>query len=188
MAQVKQNLVTSGLSGGIEKKIVLKHYGDITVVTAFPDMSNVKLTESQKKENSRFKDAMAYARSQMADPVAKAEYQAKAKGLQRAINMAIADFYHPPKIKSIDLALFHGRRNDPVTIKVVDNFKVVKVTVTMLDQRGITVESGDAREIHLWHWEYRLKGNYSSGEQLIINASVWDKPGNKTEAEENTSF
>lgn len=29
MAKVKQNLVTSGLSGGLEKKIVLKYYGDI---------------------------------------------------------------------------------------------------------------------------------------------------------------
>lgn len=135
-------------------------------------MSNVKLTESQKKENNRFKHAMDYARSQMAGPVAKAEYKAKVKGLQRAINMAIADFYHPPAIKSIDLALCHGRQNDPVTIKAVDDFKVVKVTVTILDKQGIIVESGNAREIHLWHWEYRLKGNYSSVEQLVIKASA----------------
>lgn len=124
----------------------------------------------------------------MADPEAKAEYQAKAKGLQRPHNMAIADFYHPPKIKSIDLALCYGRQNDPITIKAVDDFNVVKVTVTILDLKGITVESGDAREIRLWHWECRLQGYYSSVEQLIIRASAWDKPGNKVELLENTRF
>lgn len=181
MAHVSNNLVVQGMSGSLEKKILLKHYGNITLVTAFPDRSMVKITDSQKKENGRFRAAMAYARSQMADPVAKAEYQAIAKGLQRAHNMAVADFYHLPEIKSIDLAQCNGHTNDPVSIVAVDILKVVKLTVAITDASGKLVESGDAQKTGRWNWEYRLTGNYSTVEHLTVKVKAWDKPGNSAE-------
>jgi len=181
MARISHNLVVQGMSGGLEKKLLLKHYGNITIATAFPDRSKVKLSVRQKEENGHFRAAMAYARSQMADPVAKAEYQGIAKGLQRAHNMAIADFYHPPQIKSIDYAKCKGRINDPISIVGSDILKIVKVTVEMIDNSGRSLETGDAQQISRWKWEYRLTGNYSSVEQLIVKVTVWDKPGNKTD-------
>ena len=181
MARVSNNLVVQGMSGSLEKKILLKHYGNITLVTAFPDRSMVKITDSQKKENGRFRVAMAYARSQMADPASKAEYQAIAKGLQRAHNMAIADFYQPPEIKSIDFAQCKGRINDPISIVAVDLLKVVKLTVSIMDVSGRLLESGDALMTGRWKWEYRLTNNYSSIEQMTAKVTAWDKPGNSAE-------
>jgi len=181
MAHIAQNLVMQGMSGGLQKKILLKHYGKITIATAFPDRSKVKQTESQKKENGRFRAAMAYAQAQMADPKSKAEYKAIAKGLQKAHNMAIADFYHPPVIKSVDFSQCTGNATDPITIVAVDILKVVKIKVSVISESGNSLESGDAQQKTRWKWEYRLSGNYSSIEQLTAKITAWDKPGNSAE-------
>ncbi len=92
MAEVKSNIITQGMSGAIGKQIVFKRYGNRTIVSAMPDMSKVVKSKKQKAENSKFSNAIAYARSQMADPVSKAEYKAKAQGMQKPHNIAIADF------------------------------------------------------------------------------------------------
>jgi len=124
---------------------------------------------------------MAYARAQMADPKSKAEYKAIAKGLQKAHNMAIIDFYHPPVIKSIDFSQCTGNANDPITIVAVDILKVVKVNVKVINESGHLLESGDALQKARWKWEYRLTGNYSSIEQFTAKVTAWDKPGNSAE-------
>ncbi len=183
MARVKHNIITQGISGNLERKILFKHYGNKTIISTFPDRSKVKLTEGQKKENNRFREAMAYARSQMADPVAKAEYKAKAKGLQKPHNVAIADFYHPPEIKNMDMTGFHGQKNDAIIIHAVDDFKVVKVTLSINDSKGMVLETGEALQINKWKWKYTVEKNYDTAESLQITVSAWDKPGNMVRAE-----
>jgi len=181
MARVKHNIITQGMSGNLERKILFKHYGNKTIITTFPDRSKVKLTEGQKKENTRFREAMAYARSQMADPVSKAEYKAKAKGLQKPHNVAIADFYHPPEIKHIDVTGFHGHKNDSITIQAVDDFKVLKVMLSISDKEGALLETGEASQMNKWNWKYKVV-NDCDAESIQITATAWDKPGNMAKA------
>lgn len=176
------------MSGGLDRKLLLKNYGDQTIITAFPDRSKVKLTETQKKENKRFREAMAYARSQMADPVSKAEYKAKARGLQKPHNIAIADFYCPPEIKSLDITALSGRKNDQIIIHAIDDFKVVRVEVTVQDEKGELLETGEARQLSKWKWEYRLRNTYETIPELTITASAWDKPGNMAAREAKKSM
>nr|MBC7613900.1 hypothetical protein [Pseudopedobacter sp.] len=46
----------------------MKQYpGDRTIITAYPDMSRVKPSTSQKVQRSLFKEAVAYAKSILAD-------------------------------------------------------------------------------------------------------------------------
>jgi hypothetical protein len=183
MARIKKNIIMHGLTGTLNKELMLKHYGTNTVISSYPDMSKVVKSENQKAENHKFREAIAYARSQMADPVAKAEYKAKAKGLQNAQNVAIADFYHPPVIKSIDTTAFHGRKNNMLTIHAIDDFKVVSVTVDLMDGNYALLETGDARPINKHKWEYKLQNTYETNTDYIILAKAWDKPGNKAEKE-----
>lgn len=166
-----------GLFGAVNKQLVLKQYGKITVISSYPDMSRVVKSDKQKKENKRFREAMAYAKLQMADPVAKAGYQAKVKGLQKAINIAIADFYHPPEISKVDLSNWKGRGGDVITIYATDDFRVEKVEAEITDSNGVLLESTAARQITAIKWECFLQKGYAGG-QLHIKISAWDRPGN----------
>ena len=183
MVKVKKNLLLTGLVGALNKQFVLKQYGSVTVISAYPDMSKVVKTDKQRKENHKFRQAMAYARSQMADPVSKAEYKAKAKGLQKPHNVAMADFYHPPEIKNIDLTGFHGQKNDVIIIHAIDDFKVVRVTVSISDSKGTVLETGEALQLTKWKWKYKVENEYDTADTLQMTATAWDKPGNMARAE-----
>ena len=63
--------------GKIAKGFVLKTRMGKTFVSKYPDMSNVVPSELQLKSNSKFVNAIAYARSIVNDPVKKATYKAK---------------------------------------------------------------------------------------------------------------
>lgn len=183
MAKIKKNILLQGLSGTLNKQLVLKQYNNITVISSYPDMTRVIKSEKQKTENRRFREAVAYARSQMADPVSKAEYKAKARGLQKPHNIAIADFYCPPEIKSLDITALSGRKNDQIIIHAIDDFKVVRVEVTVQNEAGELLETGEARQLSKWKWEYRLQLPYETMSGFVITASAWDKPGNRAEKE-----
>jgi hypothetical protein len=50
MARVKRNVIIQRTSGSVGKQVVLKHYGNVTITSNFPDMSRVDLTSKQKEE------------------------------------------------------------------------------------------------------------------------------------------
>lgn len=43
--------------------IVIKKYGDKTVVSKYPDMSNIIPSDSQKEKRNRFAEAVSYAKT-----------------------------------------------------------------------------------------------------------------------------
>jgi hypothetical protein len=66
---ISKNPLLKGFSGQIAKTIVVKQYpGDRTIITAYPDMSNVKPTAAQLEAKSKFADAVAYAQNIKANP------------------------------------------------------------------------------------------------------------------------
>jgi hypothetical protein len=142
-----------------------------------PDMSRVVKSEKQRKENKKFSEANFYAKAQMADPIAKAEYQAKVKDMQRPHNVAVADFYNPPQIRSVDLSQL--RMSNKILIHAWDDFKVVRVAVEILDNNGTVVKSGEAVELREWLWEFFT--DFMIRENSIILVRAWDKPGNIAE-------
>lgn len=77
--------------GQIEKTVVVKQYADgRTVVTAFPDMSNIKPSEQQKICRMSFKEAQAYAVEFLKDPFNKAAYKALCAPGQKPHNVLIS--------------------------------------------------------------------------------------------------
>lgn len=181
MAEVKNNIVTQGFSGSIGKQLVFKHYGNRTIVSAMPDMSKVKKSKKQKVENAKFRDAISYARGQMADPLSKAEYKAKAKGMQKAHNVAIADFYNAPEIRKVETADISTTQM--LTILAIDDFKVVDVSVEIYDVEGVLLEQGHAVEKMEWVWVYKISIPIDSLTKLRLLVAAFDKPGNKTTQE-----
>jgi len=92
MARTDSNLILKGFSGAIGKQIVVKQYGDKTVITKFPDMTRVKPTANQKMRRGVFTEAIAYAKSIIGSPAKKAAYQKKLKKGQRVYQAAISEY------------------------------------------------------------------------------------------------
>ena len=181
MARVKQNALVKGLSGKIGKSFVFKTYGNVTIVSAYPDMSKVKLSAKQKKENKKFKEAMVWAKSQMSDPESKAIYKARATGMQKPHNLAIADFYHPPVIGNCEVSISQPGKADQISIEAQDDFMVVKVEVEIKGKDGKQFEIGYAQEIRENRWQYVVQRVYPSADGLSIIIRAYDRPGNCTE-------
>jgi len=179
MAESRDNIITAGLRGTIGGQLVFKRYGNRTIVSKVPDMSRVKKSESQKSENNKFREATYYAKEQMADPVAKAEYKAKAKELQKPHNVAISDFYNPPQIRNIDISSLQETKS--IVVHAWDDFKVVRVEVEIVNQEGELLEHGTAVELREWFWKYNIQTDLP--ESIKIVAHAWDKPGNKVSTE-----
>ena len=92
MAQSTAAVLLHKMRGKIGKQIVVKQYGKKTVITAYPDMSNVKPSKLQKLKRKMFAAAIEYARTIVNDPVKKAAYAKKLKKNTRVYNAAIKEF------------------------------------------------------------------------------------------------
>jgi hypothetical protein len=76
MATANRNSLLKGLKGGIGKQVVIKTYANgKTVVSAYPDMSQIIPTEPQKEKRSKFKEAVAYAQSVLKVPLQRAAFE-----------------------------------------------------------------------------------------------------------------
>lgn len=80
------------MRGRIGTAIVVKQYGNKTVVTAYPNMDNVKPSPLQKKKRSRFAEAVKYAQKIIRNPELKAQYKKKVKRGQSVYHYAIREF------------------------------------------------------------------------------------------------
>ena len=79
MARTDDKSILKNLHGAIGKTIVVKQYGSKTIVTAYPNMSRVKRSSTQKRNSKLFKEAVAYAQSINRDEKKKEAYRKKKK-------------------------------------------------------------------------------------------------------------
>ncbi|MES2380007.1 MAG: hypothetical protein V4538_03135 [Bacteroidota bacterium] len=184
MAIVNKNLITKGLSGMLGGTLVFRSVGDKTVVATAPSTSKVP-TVAQKNQRERFQQAVLYAKSQMADPIIKAEYEthAKGSGAPNAYNIAVADFFNAPDITEIDLSKYLGKKGDTIRIRVTDDFKVESVSVEITNDKG--TEKGNAvMQANKLDWLYTVIDDNTStvGNKIVIKA--YDMPGNETKEEQ----
>lgn len=92
MARIQQHSLLKGLKGQIGKQLVFKQYGTKTVVSRYPDMSNVQPSLLQQQKRSRFAEAVAYAQGINNDPVLKAAYAKQLKKGKRVYQAALQEF------------------------------------------------------------------------------------------------
>jgi hypothetical protein len=87
-----KNPILQGLSGALGKQIIIKQYGDKTVITAFPSKRKKKPSALQRLGQTEFKAAVAYAQAILKDPVKKKAYEKKVRNGQKVYHYAISEY------------------------------------------------------------------------------------------------
>lgn len=88
---ITENTMLRSMKGRIGD-IVIKQYGDKTVVSKYPDMSNIIPSDSQKEKRSRFAEAVAYAKTINSSPVLKADYLRRVGEVRSVYQHALKEF------------------------------------------------------------------------------------------------
>jgi len=170
MAKVKQNMIVSGLSGSLGKD----HYARLmrdgrTIISTKPDFSNRQFSDAQLDQQSRMKQAAAYAKvASKENPV----YAELAKGkAKNAYNVALGDWFNPPSIRRIEW------RDGQVCVLVRDDVMVTSVTVAIVNEEGLRLEQGQLQlQLGGW-WVY----DSTTTGRIVVEAC--DLAGNVTRQE-----
>jgi len=177
MAIADDNVVTRGYRGRIGN-LIFRRWGKKTVVSLAPSTDNRKWSKTQKTNRLRFRNAMAYARKALNDPDKLKYYRKKAKGMQTIWNVAVADYMKKPQINEIDVHNYKGQKGNTIRVIAWDNYRVAGVIVSIVDARGIEVESGMAVEMPNSNWIYKAMEQNPSWRGGRIVVRVTDSPGN----------
>jgi hypothetical protein len=184
MAKSKNNVVTFGLSGKIGDLLIFSQRGGKTIVSKITQRVD-NPSEKQKEQRRKFQQAVIYGRIALADPDAKAAYQASAPKGQTAYNVAIADMFRAPDIETIDFSGYTGKAGDTVRIVVKDDFLVKEVRLSIVNDDGTLVEEGNAASDpsgHVWIYTATQTNANLSGDKITVTVS--DLPGNQTQEEQ----
>jgi hypothetical protein len=168
MAKINKNAIVQGLSGSIGNLVFRQMPDGSTRVSAKPDFSRRVFSQGQKEHQSRFRQAVAYAREAAnTQPI----YAELAAGTAKtAYNWALSDWFNTPVIHKIE------RKEGLIRVEASDNVMVTKVLVRILDEGGNVLEQGEARQVELEWWEYVPNARGT------IEATAWDLAGNRTKA------
>ena len=72
--------------------IVIKKYGDKTVVSKYPDMSNIIPRDSQKEKRSRFADAVSYAKTINSSEILRTDFLKRVGDVKSVYQSALKEF------------------------------------------------------------------------------------------------
>lgn len=178
-----RNSIMRGASGALGDELVFRQRAGKTVIS-IPAIRRVdRRTEEQLLYRERFRQAVMYARKVVADPAQKVLYQAIAKQGIFAYNLAFRDRFKAPVITAIDIGNYSGSPGDIIRIGAIDDFRVEKVQVTILNAAGSVVEEGPALAgpDETWLYTAIITNTTPAGGKLIVQAS--DLPGNITTGE-----
>jgi hypothetical protein len=182
MAKVGKNVLTRGLSGKLGNLVVFRNKGTKTIVSMAPGHREVPQTTAQNLHHQKFREAVMYAKSVLADPGMKQKYQSAAKDGETAFNVAVADFIKLPVIEEIDPAAYTGQPGEKIRIRATDSFMVKQVSVGIYQSDGSRVESGEAESNGNgldWFYITNKQNPELAGGKIV--AAVTDHPGHKVE-------
>lgn len=185
MAESKNNVLTHGLAGLVDDMIVFRNRGGKTFVSVKPKERTGEPTEVQKQHQGQFQEAILYAKTAITDPAKKAAYDDATTGGQTAYNVAVADFFHAPEIKEINVSGYTGKTGDAIKVKATDDFKVAEVSVAIYNADGSEVEHGLAvQSTNGVEWVYIATADNTSldGDKIVVRVS--DLPGHTTAGEQ----
>jgi hypothetical protein len=180
MTTVKENFMTTGLSGKYDNKVVFRQWKGRTIF-AKPPRRSEKPTAQQAHQTELFRDAVDYASLALKDPEQKEAYRKMAPLGATAYNMAIADFLTPPKITKIDCGGYNGEIGSLITVTAEDNCLVKSVTVKIALSDETVVEEGDAVRVtggRLWIYAATTANPDIAG--TVITATATDVPKHQT--------
>jgi hypothetical protein len=187
MTEANLNPTVDGYRGSIGR-LVFKRYKGRTIVAKKP----VRTKEPGPEELARrehFQEAVAYAKSVMADPAARAVYEPIALQRDRSVYMvALRDYLKRPTIKPLDLSGYTGQVDDVIVIKATDDIGLTRMHVSISSQ-GTLVEHGDAVETSIpGKWTYTATASVSPASEVSIEVVGVDHALNAAKVTESLSL
>jgi hypothetical protein len=183
MARIRNNNLTRGLSGMVGGQMVFRTWNGKTYLSNAPSKPK-KQSKRQKENRMKFKEATAFAKTMMLDPVKKAEYKSIADKLQlpNAYTAAITEYMRKPEIQKVDTSKYTGKEDEEIKVVVTKkSFEVQEVEVIIVDKNGVVIEEGKAAKDLGSEWIYRTKLTLDDkeGVQFLIRAR--ERTGNFVE-------
>lgn len=180
MAKIKLNPILEEVRGQIGD-LVFREVNGETVLSRKPTASGNEPTQNQAEQRERFKQAVAYGRYVMSDDDVRELYEeaSQRKGVP-LFALTVADFLNPPVINQLDITTYNGQVGQVITINTIDDFGVVSVHVTITDNTGTVIESGNAEETSdgSGRWTYMTTEEAPVGTTALhVNAVATDRPG-----------
>jgi len=177
--KVKLNPAFEGMSGKLGE-MVFREVRGRTVVSRKPALNGSEPTPGQTDHRERFKQAVAYGKSVMADPETRLLYEAAAKNKDMPVfALTVADFFNAPVIHEVDLTEYHGQMGNQIKIITGDDIGVIQVGVHITDLQNTPLEEGNAVETSpgSGHWIFTTTTNVSPLPSVNIRVVATDRPG-----------
>ena len=144
-----------------------------------PELSSKEPSAKQVAVKEKFLAATEYARRILMNPYYKELYNSRGAGIKTGYNVAVADVFKPPKITAIDPSDYHGHTGDVVRVKAIDDFKVARVMVTLLDENNVKLEFGECIQTEDGSdWIYTVTADHAPTGGQQVRAVAYDIPGN----------
>ena len=177
MAKVDFNAITQHFRGLVGDLVFRRRFGRLQAILR-PKPSLTPPSEAQRAQRVEFKEALSYAKSALADPVSRAVYERAADRQQNdARSLAVGDYFKPPVVQKIDMSDYLGRIGDTIAVLADDDVAVKGVAVIVRRSDGTILEQGPAELIHD-KWIYRATTAVPIGQNLIVEVTATDWPGN----------
>lgn len=173
----KLNRAFREASGELDGLIYRNAYGKV-VASRKPELTNVVYTETQIAHRNRFKQAVAYGRSVMANGDVRPLYDAVAKEKNLPVfAVTIADFFNAPTIQEVNPFGYGGNIGDTITIRASDDIGVAKVHVSISKPDGNPIEHGEAVETSQGSGEWIYTATVQGQPLVKVQVVAQDRPG-----------
>ena len=174
----------SGASGMLGNVVVYRQFRGRTLLCNRPEKSR-SITPHQQRMKTRFLEAVAFAKRQIADPVAKALYQPGPDSkFTSAYAAALADYLKRPFIDNVDVSGYKGKVGNAIIVKASDVARTLTVVVSVLDTSGNVIEQGEALPAILMPvFVFRASKRNDLIKGCTVRIRVKDRPGNSVERE-----
>jgi hypothetical protein len=183
MATYKKNTLTKGASGSFGDEFAFRQINGKTIIAPLPKKSD-NVSEKQAATRARFLNASLYAKSAIANPAMKAEYEAisKHKNFRGGATVAAMTDYLTSSHLAVAYAhQFDGSLGFPVTLVLTDNYKAKEMAVSISNKDGTIAESGKANfAFGDSAWTYITTTPYASINGLMVKVTVKDRIGRVT--------
>ena len=178
MARVKLNPVLDAIHGKVGD-LVFRTFNHGDFVGKIPDRTGVVPSTDQLAQMEKFRLAVLYGKSVMADAVTKQIYtDAAARKGQPVFALTVGDFLNEPAVDEVDVSAYSGKTGDAIRVRASDDVEVKGVAEVIKAQDGSVLEEGAAT----WSaatatWTYTATTNLAQGQSVSIEVTATDLAG-----------
>ncbi len=184
MANTHLNALTKKYSGKFGDHFIFRNRNGKSILASLPDRKNTPVSEAQLAVRRKFASAARYAKQILLDPDMLIAYMEKANiNGQSAHIVAMTDYLRNPWIVEIDIKDYNGNAGEIIRVIAGDDFKVVEVSMKIIDAAGTEAEAGPCQlDSHGVWWEYTTTQEVVLDPGVEIVAKAIDIPGHTGES------